>query len=144
MTDIAYGDVAYAYNVTLESDKRSRKAQETIKNAVKALNESTDNKNKMMNEVVNANPRFLDLHFSNQGLLGNVTSKLTDLERILNKTNMMLCGGESSCGGCTHKGCGMCGGTNCTGVKDLAKVALMRAKRAEEAMRNKEGRYKFF
>ncbi|XP_065066667.1 laminin subunit beta-1-like [Rhopilema esculentum] len=137
MTDIAYGDVGYAYNVTLDSEKRSLSADRTISRALKSLNESKEYRIKMDKEVVNANPKFSDLHSSNELMLGQLTVKLNELERILNETNMVLCGDK--CGRCTHKGCGMCGGGNCTGVKDLAQAALAKARKAEEAMRNKEG-----
>ena len=139
MTDIAYGDVGYAYNVTLDSEKRSLSADRTISRALKSLNESKEYRMKMDKEVVNANPKFSDLHSSNELMLGQLTVKLNELERILNETNMVLCGDMDKCGRCTHKGCGMCGGGNCTGVKDLAQAALAKARKAEEAMRNKEG-----
>ncbi len=139
MTDIAYGDVAYAYNVTLKSQERSKKAQSMVDKAVKTLNQSTESRNKMENEVVNADPRFNELHMKNQWMLGNLTSKLAELQKMLNRTNEMLCGAGKACGGCSPDGCGMCGGASCLGVKNLARKALKNAKEAEEAMRRKEG-----
>eukprot|EP00794_Sanderia_malayensis_P006149 gene6149-6855_t len=139
MTDIAYGDVAYAYNVTLKSQKRSKEAQATVDKADKTLNQSMESRNKMENEVVNANPRFDDLHMKNQWMLGNLTSKLSELQKMLNRTNAMLCGSAKSCGGCNPVGCGKCGGAGCRGVRNLAQNALESAKQAEEAMRRKEG-----
>ena len=139
MTDIAYGDVAYAYNVTLQSQKRSMEAQAVVDKAVKTLNKSMHSRKMMQKDVISANPSFDNLHVSNQWMLGNLTSKLTDLEAMLNRTNRMLCGAKRSCGGCKPTGCDMCGGANCTGVKNLATTALMKARQAEEAMREKEG-----
>ena len=144
MTDIAYGDAAYAYNVTIQSQTRSRDAQAVVDAANKTIDKSKEIRNKMDKEVLSAKPKFEDLHQTNKGLLNNLTSRLTDLEKLLNRTNRMLCGGEDGCGGCTREGCGSCGGANCTGVKNLAQVALNVSKKAEFAMRNKESEFYFF
>ena len=140
MEDIAYGDVAYAYNVTLDSEARSNAAQKTIEKGVKLLNDSMKIRGNMENEVVNAIPKFLDLHSSNQDMLKKLAKSLSDLTQELEKNNKILCGQEVSCGACDTKDCKMCGGANCTGVKDLAKMALERARKAEEATRKKESK----
>ena len=140
MTDIAYGDVAYAYNVTVESEVRSKVAQKIIEKGVKLLNDSMKIRSDMEKEVVEAKPRFPDLHTVNQDMLQKLTKSLFDLKQELAKNNKILCGHESSCGACTTKDCSMCGGANCTGVKDLAKTALERAQKAEEAIRMKESK----
>ncbi len=140
MTDLAFGDVGFAYNVTLESEKRSNAAEAVVREAEKTLNKSMDSRNKMEKEVVNAKPRLDEMHVRNEKMLGNLTSQLAMLQKMLNMTNQMLCGSGESCGGCTPKGCSMCGGATCTGTKNLAITALKIAKEAEEAMRKKEGK----
>lgn len=142
MTDIAYGDVAYAYNVTLNSEARSKAAQEIIAKGVKSLNDSIRIRADIDNEVVNAKPKFLDLHSSNEEMLKNLTASLADLKKKLQENNKILCGDGISCGACTTTNCSMCGGANCSGVKDLGKMALARAKKAEEAIRMKESKGK--
>ena len=143
MTDIAYGDVAYAYNVTLQSQVRSKAAQKIAEQGVKSLNDSMKIRRSMEKEVVNAIPKFLDLHSSNQDKLRNLTKSLSDLKKKLEQNNRILCGNETNCGACSTTNCSMCGGANCTGVKDLAKLALERARKAEEATRKKESK-KFY
>ena len=141
MTDIAYGDLSFAYNFTLRSEARSNAAQKIIKEGVKLFNDSMKIRRSMEKEVVNSIPRFHDLHSSNQDMLKKLTKSLSDLEQELEKNNKILCGHESNCGACNTVNCSMCGGANCTGVKDLAKLALERARKAEEATRKKESRH---
>jgi len=138
MTDIAYGDVAYAYNVTLQSQARSKAAQKIAEKGIQSLNDSMKIRRSMEKEVVNATPKFLDLHSSNQDKLRKLTKSLSDLKKKLEQNNRILCGNETNCGACNTMNCSMCGGANCTGVKDLAKLALERARKAEEATRKKE------
>lgn len=143
MTDIAYGDVAYAYNVTLRSEKRSNAAQEIVDKGIQLLNDSMKVRGQM-EDLVNTKDPYGMTHSSmynrSKDMLDNLAVLLAELEQKRQQNNRFFCGDESSCGACTAKNCSMCGGANCTGVKDLAKMALMRAQKAEEAIRKKESK----
>lgn len=135
-------DVGGALNSTRDSLRRSRGAEKSANKSSEKLKESKKLRKKIKKEIIKGDPTFEDLDDENNELIGNLSTKVNALEGKLVELNKMLCGGGSDeCGGCTAGGCESCGavGGNCTGVKQQANEALVKAVEAKRKLIEKRG-----
>ena len=74
--------------------------------------------------------------------LENYLLEFGTLDELVVRINTLVCGSPNDgCGGCDSDGCGQCGDSdNCDGATTLAEKALATAKKAENALREKERR----
>lgn len=124
-------------NSTLTSFEKSTKALNISENVRKTLEESAEERAKIVKKLPDFNANK-----------NRITSKLTGymydfagLSSLVQRVNVLVCGDpEDGCGGCNSTGCEKCGGNGCDGATTLAEKALATAKQAERALREKEGK----
>ena len=144
ITKLIESDISGALNSSLESWRKSRKAQQIVDKSVEIVKESKQFRKKIKKEIRNGVPTFQALDSENNELIKNITERFDNLEELLQELNKVLCGGVG-CGNCTHLGCDTCGVTgdgnsSCTGVKNLATTSLIKADEAKQMVMKKLGK----
>ena len=144
ITKLIESDISGALNSSLESQQKSRKAQQIVSQSVEIVKESKQFRKKIKKEIRNGDPTFEALDNENNDLIKNVIVRFDNLELLLQELNKVLCGGVG-CGKCTHLGCDYCGvnadgNSSCTGLENLAKTSLIKATEAKQKVIKKLGK----
>lgn len=139
VTEVIESNIGGALNSTRDSLRRSREAQKVVDNSEQKIKDSKKLRRQIKKEIIMSTPSFEELDNNNNELVDNLTSRVSDLELKLKELNELLCGDAGTCGGCTAAGCETCGASlNCTGIKQLANMALEKAGEAKSTLLQKK------
>lgn len=110
---------------------------EDISNKVRKTLEESE---KIRTEIENKLPDYKNKKSRISKKLENYLLEFENLDELVVKINRLVCGSPNArCGGCDSDGCGQCGDSDdCDGATTLAEKALATAKKAENALREKE------
>uniref|UniRef100_A0A0N5BNI8 Laminin subunit beta-1 n=1 Tax=Strongyloides papillosus TaxID=174720 RepID=A0A0N5BNI8_STREA len=132
-------NLEYAFNSTLESEKKSLEAQKSVEESFRLLNHVERNNYDLIELLNNHRDDFEKLYLENNNALRNITHEYSLLRRTSPNLNKMVCGGTTDsldcdvlCGGPTSI-CPFCGGEACkNGLVPKVEEALVLSKEAME------------
>jgi len=140
-TKLQEANVDGALSLTREAKRRSELAEQSVKDTDRTLSEAERQRRRTENLLSRAGSQFNQSQSSNQQIIDEVTSKLSDFEKEIPGINDQVCDGQgdpcdSLCGGA---GCGKCGGLSCDeGAVTKASSALSVARDAEKILSERE------
>ncbi|XP_002168125.3 laminin subunit beta-1 isoform X1 [Hydra vulgaris] len=130
VTTLQEGNIEGGFNSTLDSQRRSREAQQLINVTDDIISKSKVTRRKIKNTIISPknDKSFEKLDKDNNKLLDNLTEYISLLELKLKALNAILCGSKenTSCG-CDRISCISC---NCDGLRNMVDIAFTDAKQA--------------
>lgn len=144
-TALQEANVEGAFNITKEAQRRSRLAEQRIRDTIPVIYQSETKRRQTERLLDQASGRYNASYTDNEAALNDISKQISMLEGEIPNINNLVCDGRGTvdtcdtlCGGA---GCAKCGGLSCTeGATTKAENALDLATQADTLLKDKEAK----